>query len=626
MATRLYFPDTLAAPVTPLTADASFDLHVQGTGRALLRVPDASALATTAYTPDAADHIISGACHHRSYVSEPLRAQTFAGNIKGQFQATEPNVFCNQFWRMVVRVISNDGTTERALLLSIDDLTEVATALTNRAIPNTALTGYTCIAGDRLQVEIGCGGTPTAGGGTNGHNISLRWGCSAAGGDLPENDTDTGTTLRPWIEFSGTLDFAPFAVVPQRRRSDEDRPDLDSEAWSLATAPEFRPVIAPPGAAPLPANPVIQRTEGPLAAREDVTAVPQERAGFGPVRHEPSAFSVTPQTIEGWRAGFDTSPEVQAPPGGFGTVRPVPAAATANPVIPFEGGRPELEPPPDVTMSSGGFREVRPAPAAGPEPSSPVISMMASSSSAFGRVEAGEAVRGAGFVGVPPPPEAPPAGPGAWTPGIVVDLWSAYVDLGIPEVPSWYGPVRPSVPDPPPVEPRVIPTIRAELFHVEQDREPAAGFRPVQPKAPEPGPAAHVPNLRAGPLASVSHEVDDGTGLSVVRRFVEFSPYPISYSDYEAWVYFDPLEFDADQTLYLEVILKCAGPGDGTVRVVDDVGTALGYVRTSSPDFVLMRSDPFTIDDATILKAQAGRSPGGGAVTVKAARLVVVLS
>ena len=123
-------------------------------------------------------------------------------------------------------VCSYDGTTTRATLRAITRATslELGTTIANRTFPSSALTGYTCIRGDRLVIEVGLGGNvTTATGGVPGHNGSLRFGCSASSGDLPVDETQTGTTYRPWMEIStDVLLYAPGVLMapkltPERR-------------------------------------------------------------------------------------------------------------------------------------------------------------------------------------------------------------------------------------------------------------------------------------------------------------------------------------------------------------------------------------------------------------------------
>lgn len=217
MATRLYFPETQAAAVTPPAPTGGTEWeHINSLTRALLTVPDGSALTTTAYTPDAADDLTNRDAMHRQYVSDPLGLQTLSGNVKAQFQVLEAHA--NNELRIALKILvcSYDGATTRATLLALTRATtEANTVLANLTFQSVALTSYQIInPGDRIVVEVGLGGNVTvATGGVQGHNGSIRFGCSAAGGDLPENETDTGTTLRPWIEFSNTFEFRTPGIV-----------------------------------------------------------------------------------------------------------------------------------------------------------------------------------------------------------------------------------------------------------------------------------------------------------------------------------------------------------------------------------------------------------------------------
>ena len=165
----------------------------------------------------AADHVVAGQAHHRQYVSGPLSAQTISGSVKAQFQALEAHANNNLNLTLKIWVCTNDGTGQRGsnLLDRTSKGTEPTTALRNTAFSTQALTNSVAVqAGDRLVVEVGFNGTPTATSGTQGHNASLRFGETASGGDLPENETEAGTTFRPWIEFTSdiTLDTT---ITPQ---------------------------------------------------------------------------------------------------------------------------------------------------------------------------------------------------------------------------------------------------------------------------------------------------------------------------------------------------------------------------------------------------------------------------
>lgn len=215
MPTRFYFPADEAAAVSP-TISAEWE-HVNTLRRRLLTTPDSSALITVDYSPDGADHLVDGDAHHRQYVSDPLLGQTIAAQVvSSQFQCIENNAGNNLFFTVKLFVCSNDGTTIKETLLAITrDAIECATALTNRAFSATT-TAATIEDGDRIVVELGLGGTPSAAAGVQGHNGDLRWGCDASGGDLPVDDTSTGTTLRPWLEFANALTFLDTEMTGER--------------------------------------------------------------------------------------------------------------------------------------------------------------------------------------------------------------------------------------------------------------------------------------------------------------------------------------------------------------------------------------------------------------------------
>lgn len=216
-ATRFYFPLDATTPVTP-TVSAEWE-HSTGLRRQALTTPDSSTLTTVDYSPDAADHLVNGDAMFRQYVSNPLVAQTIqAQTVSGQFQVIENNAANNISITAKVFVVSNDGATIKETLLAITrDATESATSLTNRTWSGGTTTAATLEEGDRVVFEIGQGGTPTGAGGVQGHNGDIRWGNSAAGGDLAVNDTETGTTFRGWIEFA--TDTFTFQVAARRRTS-----------------------------------------------------------------------------------------------------------------------------------------------------------------------------------------------------------------------------------------------------------------------------------------------------------------------------------------------------------------------------------------------------------------------
>lgn len=217
MTTRVRLTSESTAPgVSPALQSYT---HSQGTRR-ILKLSDSSALTTSAYTPDGSDHLVAGDAQHIQFVSEPLAAGIVFTNsdvIKYCLQALEAHAGNNLQIQLFVSVVSQDGGTVRRVLRSkILEGFELATSLTSR-FHSTTQDGasYTTVLGDRLVVEYSVSGTPTGAGGVQGHNSSIRWGNNGAGGDLLENDTQTGTTLNPWIEFVPTITLAP---TPTRGR------------------------------------------------------------------------------------------------------------------------------------------------------------------------------------------------------------------------------------------------------------------------------------------------------------------------------------------------------------------------------------------------------------------------
>lgn len=217
--------DTATQPPTrfKLTADAtapavspalqSYSHNAPTTVRSTLNTFDASTLATVAYTPDGADHLVAGDALHRQFVSDPMSPGIVFTNgdaIEFSVQALEAHTNNNLQVQLFVSVVNQAGDTVRRTLRSkVLEGNEVNTSLRNVNFSTTQDGAtYTTVSGDRLVVEFSVSGTPTAAGGTQGHNASLRWGGSGSGGYLPKNDTETGTTFNPWIEFAPNITFA----------------------------------------------------------------------------------------------------------------------------------------------------------------------------------------------------------------------------------------------------------------------------------------------------------------------------------------------------------------------------------------------------------------------------------
>lgn len=148
------------------------------------------------------------------YVSDPLvGAQTIAGTVKGIIQAKESNSVGDVRSHMIVKVMSNDGQTQRGVLLAPDTgalASEWPLTMTNRKFPKAypaggaALSSVNALDGDRIVVEIGFWQTATTSLTING---TIYLGApNSTPADLVENETDTALGV-PWVEFSQTLNF-----------------------------------------------------------------------------------------------------------------------------------------------------------------------------------------------------------------------------------------------------------------------------------------------------------------------------------------------------------------------------------------------------------------------------------
>lgn len=205
MATRFYFPASGAAAVSPAISAVDW-AHINVLRRPLNAVNGGSAIATTTYSPDAADHLVAGRAHVAQFVSDVLPPQTIAAQlVKLQVRAAETIATNNLFLNWKIYAVTEDGQSVLGTLLAVRaDGTEVGTVLTNRADSATT-SAFSSVVNFRLVVEIGLGGTPTASASVDGHNGSMSFGENAAT-DLPEDDASTAA-LNPWVQFSQNLEL-----------------------------------------------------------------------------------------------------------------------------------------------------------------------------------------------------------------------------------------------------------------------------------------------------------------------------------------------------------------------------------------------------------------------------------
>lgn len=219
MVTRFRLTNDGTAPAVSPTLQ-SYTHSAPTTVRRRLLTSDSSSLTTTAYTPDAGDHLSAGDSLWCQFVSEGMKAGvtfTSGDTIKFAVQGLEAHANNNLNVQLFVSIVDSAGTSvQRTLRSKVEDNTELGTSLGNRFLSTTQSgANYTTVSGDRLVVEFSVEGTPSATGGTQGHNSSMRFGGSGGSGDLPENDTETGTGFNPWIEFVPTDIFPnPQTATP----------------------------------------------------------------------------------------------------------------------------------------------------------------------------------------------------------------------------------------------------------------------------------------------------------------------------------------------------------------------------------------------------------------------------
>ncbi len=204
--TRLYMVNNTAPAISP-NVDANWESSASPFGRGKLsKTTDAGDTLTTtaAFTSTAGQD----RCH-KQFISDPLVAGLKIGiNWKAYAQALESAANDNIVSCMGARLVSEDGSTVRATMLSVGDKsgtqTEWNTSLRNKNFANNA--GTTVVQatqkGDRLVLEFGhkdASGTSISG--------QTRWG-SGGSTDLGENETSTSTTERPWIDVPMAIRYS----------------------------------------------------------------------------------------------------------------------------------------------------------------------------------------------------------------------------------------------------------------------------------------------------------------------------------------------------------------------------------------------------------------------------------
>ncbi|MDI6854391.1 MAG: hypothetical protein QME75_12400 [Deltaproteobacteria bacterium] len=211
MATRLYFHgsgpgDKYIPPVSPAYA-AEWERTSAAARRYLSRLKRNSVngeASGSEYEAGPANDTLL-----RQFVSDPLTAQTISGTVKGQLRCRESDAAADFCRAIVIKVVSEDGSTVRGTLLAhfpealASEFDAGATPVNRNFPPSLSLTQVDAQAGDRLVVEVGFRAFNTV---TTAYTGYLHFNDYSGTSDLPEDET-TADNLCGWLEFSADLTF-----------------------------------------------------------------------------------------------------------------------------------------------------------------------------------------------------------------------------------------------------------------------------------------------------------------------------------------------------------------------------------------------------------------------------------
>lgn len=218
MATRFYLPSAGPAPVTPPALPSGW---IAGS-TAALQAPAPTAKSNTALTEFIVAETTASTTNVAVgvFVSEPLGAQTIAGDITAVIRAYGTIGSGNDDALQVgAYLISGDGTTVKQTLYAGHTAALQATTATGqlgqeftstggapgptRIIPAQAMTSQSADAGDRLMLIVGYRTYDVSAG---ARDSELRFGDPAATADQALTAGLT-TDLVPWVELSADLAF-----------------------------------------------------------------------------------------------------------------------------------------------------------------------------------------------------------------------------------------------------------------------------------------------------------------------------------------------------------------------------------------------------------------------------------
>lgn len=249
MATRIYLPSSGAPAVSPAYDGAWADTG--GAGRILAQVERTDttfAEVTRAETSDVVHNVLL-----RQFVVGPLAAQIIGGTVKGQVLCRQSATAADMRAQMVVRVVSNDGATERGTLRAADagalssEWNHVR--LRNCTLPLAALSPEALAAvevqdGDWLVIELGYRAHNTS---TTSYTGRMQFGTGILYPDLPEDEASSAT-FNPWVEFSADI---AWQLIEQRVTQVAAEVDLSIRVPLRVSQVLLEVDVEPPAATPV---------------------------------------------------------------------------------------------------------------------------------------------------------------------------------------------------------------------------------------------------------------------------------------------------------------------------------------------------------------------------------------
>lgn len=227
MATRFYIPNAGTAPVS-VALEPDWD-NVPGvfTDRPMQTTHQDIGFANQ--TPNA-----PGVGNHnqviRQFVSAPISGGVIDGFFRGVSDARESNATVNAHAQIIVKLVSNDGSTVKAILVpavntsAVEAASEFTTSHRTMRYPLSStwfgtegysITPTLAADNDRIVIELGARSHRTS---STTRQISYGFGDSTSGTDAPTtNGGGAGSDSNiPWMEFSVDL-FSPRGQEETRR-------------------------------------------------------------------------------------------------------------------------------------------------------------------------------------------------------------------------------------------------------------------------------------------------------------------------------------------------------------------------------------------------------------------------